>query len=519
VSDSVFGAGTPSVVVPDGGPVDADVVIVGSGMGGATLAHALRDTGVNVLVVERGDFLPREFENWSPEDVFIEGRYKNTDPWHDADGNPFISGTYYFVGGSTKLYGASLPRFREFDFDEVLHPDGPSPAWPFSYDTIEPFYCDAESMYFVHGESGADPTEPGRSRPFPFPALEHEPQVADLAASFAKQGLKPFSMPMGVDRGPGGRCVRCRTCDAYPCMVDAKADAEICAVRPALESPTVRLLTNTTIDRLITDASGTRVIAAEATRDGRRLTVRAERFVLAAGAVNTARLLLSSAQHGHANGLANRSDQVGRNYMVHTTSFLVGVDPRRRNDVRFQKTLGINDFYAPQGNGGFPLGQVQMLGKLQGSMIKGARSWVPMPVLDFMTSRSIDIYLTTEDVPLAQNRVVVDGAGRLTVHWTPSNLSSHRTLRKTMTKALRRAGYPLVFSQQLGIESTAHQCGTARMGHDPTASVVDAGCRAHDVANLWIVDGSVFPSSAAVNPALTIAANALRVAALGEVTR
>lgn len=500
---------------PDG-DVECDIAIIGSGMGGATIAYALRDAGARVLLVDRGDFLPREWENWSPEDVHLRGRYKTAEDWYDNRGTPFSPGVYYYIGGNTKLYGACLPRFREADFGPIDHPDGVSQPWPVSYDEMEPFYAEAERLYLVHGRSGDDPTDPRRSTEYPYPALEHEPPIAALAEGFASQGVHPFSMPVGIDRRAGGRCVRCRTCDGFPCMVDAKADAEICAVLPAARAG-VRLLTRTRIERLETDGGGRRVSSAVAIRDGRHLRIRAGRFVVACGAANSAALLLRSADDKHPRGLANGSGQLGRNYLVHNSTFMVAVDPRRRNDVRFQKTLGMNDFYLATPAEPHPLGNLQMLGKLQGPMIKPARRRIPMPLLDYMTSHSIDLYLTTEDVPSSKSFLSVRN-GRIVVDWEPTNISSHLKLVKRVTDLVRGAGYPLVFTERMGIATNSHQCGTAVMGDDPSSSVVDPGGRAHEVENVWLGDSSVFPSSAAVNPALTIAANALRVVAGGEVT-
>ncbi|MFE0508434.1 FAD-dependent oxidoreductase [Streptomyces sp. NPDC058964] len=516
----VFGARSPRVVgTPDDGLVECDVAVLGSGMGGATLAHALRDSGARVLVVERGDFLPREDANRSPAEVFLHGRYKNAEQWYDAaTGRPFHPGVHYYVGGNTKVFGACLPRFREQDFHAVEHHDGVSPAWPVTYAGLEPHYTEAERLYRVHGETGHDPTEPWRSGGFPYPALPHEPPVARLAGAMSEQGLRPFPMPLGVDLREGGTCVRCRTCDGFPCPYGAKSDAETCAMRPALNSPTVRLLTRTTVQRLRTSADGHRVTEALAVRDGSPIRIRAGRFVLACGAVNTAALLLASASERHPHGLANSSGMVGRNYMVHNSTFLVAVNPRRRNPVVFQKTLGVNDWYGPGPGTPHPLGNVQMLGKVRAPMVKGARRSVPLPVLDFMTSRSIDLYLTSEDLPDPANRVTVGPGGRIDVHWRPNNLHPHRELVRRTVRVMRRAGYPLVFTQRMGIETNSHQCGTAVMGEDPAHSVLDPDCRTHDLANVWAVDSSCFPSSAALNPALTIAANALRVAAKGSIT-
>jgi choline dehydrogenase-like flavoprotein len=282
VSDPIFGPGTPGVVEATPDAIECDVAIVGSGMGGATTAWALRESGANVLVIERGDFAPREWQNWSPEAVFQQGRYKNADPWLTAEGRRFTPGYYHFVGGSTKLYGATLPRLREADFGEIHYEDGLSPAWPVSYDELEPFYGEAERLYLVHGD-GADPTEPRRSSPFPHEPIPHEVPIERLAQRLRRQGIQPYHLPQALDRRAGGKCVLCRTCDAYICMLDGKGDADLCAMRPALHSPDVRLMTRTTVDRVVTQ--GGAVAGLEATRDGRRVRVRAKRYVLAAGAM------------------------------------------------------------------------------------------------------------------------------------------------------------------------------------------------------------------------------------------
>jgi choline dehydrogenase-like flavoprotein len=516
----LFGAGSSSVIeTVEGDVLDCDVAIIGSGMGGGTLARALRASGARILVVERGDFLPREDANWSPAEVFQRRRYKNAEAWYDGStSRPFTPGVHYYVGGNTKVYGACLPRFREQDFGAMQHHDGVSPVWPVTYEDMEPYYAEAERIYLVHGEVGDDPTDPWRSSEFPFPALPHEPSIAALSQSMAAQGLHPFRMPTAVDIREGGACVRSRTCDGFPCPRDAKGDADVRGIRPALESPNVRLLTRTVVERLNTSADGRRVTEAIAVRGGTPLRIRADRFVLAAGAVNSAALLLKSSSDRHPGGLANSSDMVGRNYMVHNSTFLLAVDPRRRNKVDFQKTLGLNDWYLAGPDTQYPLGNLQMLGKIQGPMVKAARPRIPMPLLDYMTGHSIDIYLTTEDLPDSDNRIVVGSDGRITVYWRPNNLKPHRELVRRVGRTVRRAGYPFVFTQRMAIDTNSHQCGTAVMGTDPARSVLDPTCRAHDVDNLWVVDSACFPSSAALNPALTIAANALRVAAVGGIS-
>lgn len=483
---------------------EVDVVVVGSGMGGSTAAWALKDAGASVLVIERGDVLPREDANWSPREVFVNGRYRNAENWHEVGGGEFAPGNYYYVGGNTKLYGAVLSRYRESDFEAHDVAEGRTKGWPIGYSELEPYYDIAESLFKVHGNVGQDPTDPWRSQPYPYPGLMHEPDIQRLADGLAAQGLHPFSLPVGIDLRDGGACIRCRTCDGFPCKLEAKLDAEVGALKPALESSNVELWTNSLVTRILADAHGSRATGVEVLRDGRTANVHAQHVVLAAGAVNSAALLLRS-------GLANSSDQVGRNYMVHNSTFMVAIDPRHRNNVYFQKSLAFNDWYEANDQAPFPLGNVQMLGKLQAEMIQGARPHVPKSVLKYMTAHSIDMYLTSEDLPIPSNRVTLASSGQVEVSWKPTNLSAHSALVASTRRAVRRAGYPMVFSEKMGIATNSHQCGTLLMGTNAEASVVSTRGHTHDLSNVWVCDSSVFPTSAAVNPALTIAANALRV--------
>ena len=501
--------------------VVTDIAIIGSGMGGGTLAYALRNAGAKVLLIEQGDFLPAERENWSFDAVHLDKRYKNSATWHDAaTGKDFLPGNYHYVGGNTKLYGATLPRFREFDFEPMEHIDGTSPAWPLTYADLEPFYGEAEQMFWVHSNNGEDPTDPWRSSDYPFPGIPHEGATARLVGSAKEQGLHPFTAPQALDRRPGGACVLCYTCDSFACLLDAKGDADVCAVRPALQTPSgnVQLLTNAHVIRLDTNVSGRKVIAAQINHRGRRIRVQASRFVVACGAVNTAALLLRSASVPHPAGLANSSDQVGRNFMTHLTTFLLGIDPRHKNEAVYQKTIGINDWYAAGPDTKFPLGNIQGLGKLRGPQAKLAQPHVPLAILDGVTKYSLDLLAQSEDLPTPESRVTLNSRGQISLARRETNTRTHRELVKRTSKLLRRAGFPIVLTRSLGVEATSHQCGTARMGENPSTAVVDPGLRAHDVDNLWVADSSTFPASAAINPALTIAALALRLGRSGALT-
>ena len=481
--------------------LEADVVVVGSGMGGATLAWGLAQRGLDVLVLERGQRLPKEAQNSSPEAVFVQRRYKPDDTWYAEDGAAFAPGVHYVVGGNTKVYGSSLPRLRERDFEETVYPSGTSPKWPFSYADLEPYYCRAERLYGVHGGSGE--FEPWRSEPYPYPALEHEPYVAETLRRLREQGLHPTTTAMGVDLRPGGRCIRCGTCDGFPCRFDAKSDAEVCALDPALATGRVRLATGTYVDRLRTGGDG-RVDRAEVVLEGRSLEVRGRTFCLSGGAANSAALLLRS-------GLANSSGLVGSRYMVHNNTHIAAIDPRRRNDVVFQKTACVNDFYDDLGDG-YPGGTLQLIGKVRAVMMKTHATSAPMALLSPMAERSMEWLVMTEDTPDPRNRIFLDSAGRLTVSWTRTNYDRHELMLARARSILRKAGYLAVFEQRFDISMNSHMCGTAVAGEDPRTSVLDPSCRSHDVDNLYVVDSAFFPSSGAQNPALTIAANALRVA-------
>ena len=493
--------------------LSADIVVVGSGMGGSTFAYGLAQRGFDVLVLERGERLPREPENFSAEAVFVQRRYKPDDTWYAVDGTPYAPGVHYVVGGNTKVYGSSLPRLRERDFEETRYPSGVSPAWPFTYADLEPYYVLAERLYRVHGTpagSGPDqPFEPWRSSPYPFPALPHEPYIAETLRRLSEQGLHPTTTAMGVDLGPGGACVRCGTCDGFPCRWGAKSDAEVCALEPALATGSVRLVTGAYVDRLETDADGRISRAVGRHTDASTgaiepLEVSGRVFTLAAGAANSAAVLLRS-------DVANSSGLVGARYMVHNNTHIAAIDPRRVNDVVFQKTACVNDFYDDLGDG-YPGGTLQLIGKVQAAMMKTHATRAPMSLLRPMADRSVEWLVMSEDTPDPANRLSVDDRGRITVSWQRTNYDRHELLLAKAKDVLRKAGYVGIFEQRFDISMNSHMCGTIVAGDDPAASVVDRECRSHDVDNLYVVDAGFFPSSGAQNPALTIAANALRVA-------
>ena len=503
-----------------------DVIIVGTGAGGGTLARHLAPSGKRILLIERGDWLPREPENWSAAEVFVDNRYVSPDTWYDEKGQAFQPQIHYCVGGATKFYGAALYRLRAEDFGELRHHDGISPAWPISYDELEPYYTKAEQLYEVHGARGEDPTEPPSSAPYPFPAVSHEPRIQQLSDDLAAAGYSPFHAPCGIrldeTNMPYSRCIRCQTCDGFPCLVHAKSDAEVLGIRPALEHPNVTLLTNTKALSLETNDAGTVVTAVVIERDGDTERVAADIVVLACGAANTAKLLLESANEKHPQGLANGSDQVGRNYMFHDSVAVLALS-REENPTTFQKTLGLNDFYFGSDDFEYPLGNIQMVGKSVAEMFRGEKptetKLAPEWTLERIARHAIDFWLSTEDLPRPDNRVSVDADGKLTLSYSETNAEAkkrlYRKLHSMLGKLDMNPGHLIhrfaYMKNAIPVAGCAHQAGTCRFGSDPATSVLNTDCRAHELDNLYAVDTSVFPSIGAVNPALTAMANSLRV--------
>jgi choline dehydrogenase-like flavoprotein len=483
-----------------------DVIIIGSGAGGGTMAHALSATAARVLIVERGDFIAQEAENWDPEAVWKHLRYQTKERWLDRDGREFPPYTHYNVGGNTKFWGSVMYRLRREDFQALPHRDGVSPEWPIDYDTLAPYYDRAERLYQVHGREGLDPTDPARG-PFPYDAVPHSPLMAEIVAKLEADGLHPSPLPLGLQEG----CVLCDTCNSFACKIHAKSEADVCCVRPAIRRSNVTLWTNACAQRLLTDSSGRKIQAVEIEHNGEVVRVAAPVVVVSCGAVNSAALLLRSASDKHRNGLANSSGLVGRRYMAHLATMMQGFHPFRPNPTVFQKTVAINDFYL-RGPNGYPLGQIQSQGRTHGVMAQTVVPWIPLWAYEAWVSRGVDWLVMSEDLPDPDNRVTVEGDGRIRLRYRPNNLAPHRELVKETTRMLKRLGFWCVVTHSHGHRNTTHQCGTLCFGTDPRTSVLDPFCRTHDVENLFVVDASFFPSSAAVNPGLTIAAQALRVA-------
>ena len=450
-----------------------DIIIIGSGAGGGTVAQALAATSARVLILERGGFVPQEPANWDPEAVWKHLRYRTTERWLDRDGAEFRPYTHYCVGGNTKFWGSVLYRLRREDFEAVEHIDGVSPAWPIDYDTLEPFYERAERLYQVHGAHGVDPTETPRG-PFPHAPIPHSDEIAEAVARLEAEGLHPSPLPLGLlNPGDPDGCILCDTCNSFPCRRLAKSEADVCCVRPAAAEPNVTLWTDALAQRLLTDAGGGKVEAVEVVRDGETLRVEAPLVVVSCGAVNSAALLLRSANDKHPEGLANSSGLLGKRYMAHLATMMQGFHPFRKNHTVFQKTVAINDFYRRGPDTSYPLGQIQSQGRTHGVMAQTVVPWMPLWAYNAWVARGVDWLAMSEDLPRPDNRVTVESDGRIRIDYRPNNLIAHARLVTEMKRILKRLGSWIVMTHSHAAQNTTHQCGTLCFGTDPRASVLD----------------------------------------------
>ena len=499
-----------------------DIIIIGTGAGGGTLARVLAPTGKKILVLEQGGFLSKEEDNWDSKAVFIDAKYKAKETWYDKEGKEFHPGIHYFVGGNTKVYGAALLRFRKEDFGEIRHHGGISSAWPIDYADLAPYYTEAEKLYHVHGLRGSDPTEPPETTPYAFSPLPQEPRIQQLWDDLERAGHQPFPLPIGVKLGddkpyPQSSLVLGKF-DGFPDPTESKADAHVIGINPALEHENVTLRIHRYVEKLITNSAGNEIKEVYAQGPEGIENYSGDLVIACCGAINSAALLLRSANDKHPHGLANRSGVVGRHYMCHNNSAMLTIS-KQPNTTKFQKTLGLNDFYFSSDDFDFPLGHIQMLGKSDADMLRAdAPRIAPNMALDYMANHSVDFWLTSEDLPDPENRVVLRNDGAIELRYTPNNLEGHSRLSAKLKKLLSKIGCrnrlipcSAYLGKKIPIAGTAHQCGTVRFGTDPGTSALDVNCRAHDIQNLYVVDGSFFVSSTAVNPALTIMANALRV--------
>lgn len=498
-----------------------DIIIIGTGAGGGTLLHTLKNSGKKILVLERGDFLPKEKANWDTIEVFQKDRYHNAEEFIDDQGKEFKPGMGYWVGGNTKVYGAALFRLREKDFESVQHAGGISPEWPLKYNDLESYYTKAEKLYNVHGKRGIDPTEPFMSEEYPFEPVNHEPVIQELHDNLKNRGFNPFYLPLGVKLNEKDRmnseCIRCDTCDGFPCLVHAKSDADINCVRPSLQNSNVTLITGAKVTRLITNATGNSIESIEVMLENQQHYFKGDIIVAACGAINSAVLFLKSANERHPHGLANKSGQVGRNFMKHQNAAILALS-RKLNNTVFQKTLAVNDFYFGDDEFTYPMGHIQLLGKSNKDMLAtDAPKFAPGFILDKMAEHSIDWWMTGEDLPDTSNRIEIN-RDHVQIFYKENNQQGFERMMKKWKNVLEDCGvcdhildHKLYIGKKIPLAGVAHQCGTLRFGNDSDTSVLDINCKTHELDNLYVVDGSFFVSSGAVNPSLTIIANAIRI--------
>ncbi len=504
-----------------------DIIIIGTGAGGGTLVYKLAPSGKRILILERGDFLPKEKENWDPLAV-AQGRYRTTEMWRDRDGKEFSPYHHYWVGGNTKMYGGALLRLRERDFEATEHFDGTSPAWPLKYRDFAPWYDEAESLYAVHGTRGIDPTEPPATNGYPYPALPFEPRMAEVSEAIRRQGFNPAPIPLAIrlpqdHNGRQSDRLQIELYDGYPDPTGAKGDSHEVGIQGALQYPNVTLLRNRKALKINTDKSGRRAVSVTVAHDGMEETYSADTIVAACGAINSAALLLRSANEKHPGGLANSSGQVGRNLMIHNNGVVLAYSAKP-NPSTFQKAILIPDFYHGADDSPYPLGAIQNMGKADPLLLAdavGDELGKNGKDAAHFAGHIVDFFITAEDLPKHENRVAVDAQGNIQLHYTPNNLEAYNRLRDKLTGIMDRVaenegvgGSTRYYGFKLGIGGVSHQNGTCRFGYDPKTSVLDVHCKAHDLDNLYVVDTSFFPSSGAVNPSLTAMANALRVGEL-----
>ena len=490
-----------------------DVIIVGTGAGGGTLAYKLAATGKKILILERGDFMPLEIQNRVNVDIFKKELYRAHENWYNDAGEAFSPQTNYAVGGNTKIYGAALIRMREKDFEAVEHQEGISPEWCLKYKDFEPYYTEAEQLYKVHGHSSNNSNEPHHSQEYPYPAVDHDPQIQTVVNAIAGQGLHPENIPLTLTRE----------------QEDPTGDSEVFGIAPLLNSPNITIKTNAKVVCLLTNSSGNTVKAVEVEIDERSFLFFGDIVVVACGAVNSAALLLRSANEKHPHGLANSSGQVGRNLMKHQMTAVVQPSPKP-NSGNFLRSVCVNDFYWGDENYSYPMGHIQNTGGLlqditfaeSPPILSILAKAMPELGLKRLALRSVGWWTYSEVLPDPNNRIEVKG-DKLFFHYTPNNLEAHDRLvhrwievLKSVDKAVgnsffARSGGNVYPRGEAPIEVVANQCGTCKFGEDPATSVLDINCRTHDVDNLYVVDSSFFPSSSAITPALTIIANALRV--------
>jgi choline dehydrogenase-like flavoprotein len=498
-----------------------DLIVIGSGFGGALAAHAAVVAGRRVLMLERGDWIRRTPDNWGPDGFFeLTGAYSRETPFQvDAGEAPPALGVLTSVGGASVFYGGVSLRLREDDFGNApdIDPEGTA-LWPYAYDELEPYYARAEALIGVAGLAGEDPTEPRRSSPFPCAPGALAPVSARMADAARSLGLRPFRLPLAINyQATGSRhpCQSCNTCDGFACAVSAKNDVAT-TVLTDLTGRGLELRPATVVTRLVLD--GRRVSRVEAVdrRSGEALTFRCRTVAVAAGALVTPQLLLASG----LDRLNPAGDAVGRYLMRHSNAVVMGAFTRRpAPDREFHKQIGIHDYYfghpsvdSPSGK----LGSIQQWGTPQTEYILRYIPRWQHTIAKVGMPHTTGFIVIAEDQPSRDNRVALTGQttryglaqAAITHHYGRRDDAARRALVTVAARVLKRAGALATFVRN--IPTFSHALGTVRMGPDPSMAPLDGSGAFRGTDNLYVTDGSALPRSGGVNPSLTIAANALR---------
>jgi choline dehydrogenase-like flavoprotein len=499
-----------------------DAVIIGSGFGGAMTAHRLIAAGARVLMIERGDWVPRGEQAWLPgASLELTPAYAKDIPYRcDAGGHGKLIGGYACVGGPSVYYGCVALRFRERDFTgdrDVVGDSGA--AWPYRYDELEPYYGEAERLLRIAGDDTGDPTAPRRAAPYPFAPARLARVTEHVVDSAVALGLSPFRLPLAIDHT---RCIACRTCDTYACAIEAKNDVATTLIRP-LVARGLALMTGTVVVRIEVEAGVARRICVVHKATGERETIAARHVIVAAGALGTAHLVLAS----RLDELSPARAAVGRYLLRHDNAMLFGLYGERPDrEHRFHKQIAIHDWYFgdPGGDPGGDADGLTKLGGVQQMMtppVALVRAHLPRPLraLAAFTEHLTGLLCIAEDQPQAANGCSVDwsvrdayGLPQLVIdhRYSPRDREASNALVRRAKRVLEHTGAMTSYTHR--VKTFSHALGTLRMGTDPETSPLDAVCRFRNVTNLWITDGSALPMSAGVNPSLTIAANALRAA-------
>lgn len=510
--------------IPNGDGDAYDAIVIGSGFGGSFAALPLVEAGARVLMIERGDWVPRASHNWEPHGTMeLTPFYTLETPYRVvAGGQTPVIGQCGCVGGASVFYGGVSFRLRPADFElkpEIAGRDSGA-RWPIGYADLEPYYDRVEERLEVAGEAGRDPTEPPRRRPFPQSPLEPSPTSRMMEAAGRDLGLRPFPLPLAIHYGGGnGRngCAACPTCDTFACAISAKNDLATC-VLPDLMRKGLSLRTNTVAIRLVTRGRRIQEVQCVDRTSGRTLAVRGERVILAGGALASPHLLLASGLPA----LNPAGEAIGRHLIRHCCAIVFGAFPRLPDHGRhFQKQFGFHDFYFGHPSVAEPggmLGSIQQIQTPPPALVKTHAPPLVAPLLLRVVPHATGLLVIAEDQPRPENAVALDrgrtdrfGLPQLVVHhrYTPRDLRARKALCRQARRILRRAG--ALFFYTHFIKTFSHAAGTVRFGDDPGSAPLDRFCRLRGVENLFVVDASFMPTVGGVNPSLTIAANALRV--------